>query len=100
MTRLEFDNKKVTEVYAKLIEVMQEAKLSVGEILVAYGNLGIVLGSSIKGYKGKIPSLEEIEKEYLQNRGPGLAMILQGYEVCSWYEDWEELMLTEEFKEE
>ena len=100
-TRLEFDEKKVSETHAKLIEVFREAKLGIGEILTVYGNLGVTLGASIKKYPEKIPPIEEIEKEYALHPDPGLALILQGAEVVSWYGDWERIMLEKQgIKEE
>ena len=47
--RLKFDPEKVSDVYEKLVEVFQDAKLTTGEILIAYGNLGYTLGASIQG---------------------------------------------------
>jgi hypothetical protein len=94
--RLEFDQKKVSEAHAKLIEVFREAKLGVGEILTVYGNLGVALGNSIKGYGQNMPQIGEIEIEYARSPDPGLALILQGAEVVSWYGDWERIMLEKQ----
>ena len=96
--RLEFNLEKVSDTHEKIIEVFQEAKLTVGEILVLYGNLGYTLGASIEGFKDKGPAIEELQKKYYTSPSPGIALMLQGAEITTWYGDWEKIQLgkTEE----
>lgn len=107
--RLPFDEKKVSDTYAKLVEVFQEAGLTASEILVAFTNLGYTLGASIAGIKGKGPGLEELEKKYYSmskeagdpHEKMGTALMLQSLTVATWYEDLRQLLLdTEDTKEE
>ena len=81
---------KANEALAKLISVFQETKLTVGEILIVYGNLGYALGASIEGYQEKGPSIEELKRLYYSQPSVGIAMMLQGITVTSWYESWAE----------
>jgi len=87
--KLEFDPDKVNRVYEKLVNIFQEEKLSVGEIIIAYGNLGYTLGASIEGYDGEGPSLEELTKKYYSDPTLGIALMIQGITVTSWYSSWE-----------
>lgn len=87
--KLEFDPDKVNRVYEKLVEIFQEEKLTVGEIIIAYGNLGYTLGASIEGYHEKGPSPEELEKLYYSHPTLGVALMVQAMTVTGWYEQWE-----------
>lgn len=107
--RLPFDEKKVSEAYAKLVEVFQEAGLTASEILVAYSNLGYTLGASIAGITGKGPGVEELERQYYMmdqatgdpHKKMGTALMLQSMTVATWYEDYRQLLLdTEDTKED
>jgi len=93
--QLKFDHKKTSDTYNSLVEIFRDAKLTIGEILVAYGNLGIALGTSIEN-KNETLAIEEIEKEYLRNPTPGLALILQGSEVVSWYKQHEQTIIKDD----
>ena len=84
-----FDTDKVQELHDQVIALFRDAKLTVGEILVAYGNVGRTLGGAIEGYTS-IPDVEDLEKEYYRKSTPGLALCLQGNEVISWYAKLEE----------
>ena len=72
----------------EVIEVFQKNKLTVGEILIVYGNLGYALGASIEGFDDKGPSISELNQLYYTKPTPGVALMLQGSLVTTWYEDW------------
>jgi len=102
---LEFSPEKVSEAHEKIVDMLKEKKLTVGELLVLYGNLGYTLGASIAGYKEKGPSPEELEKLYYtgssdRKKHLGVALMLQGMTVTSWYEDWKGIQLNEDIQEE
>lgn len=89
----QFDPEKCTTIYEQLVEVFknQEQPPTIGEIIIAYGNLGYALGASIEGFKGKGPSVEEVEKEYYANPGKiGFALMLAGLTTCTWYDSYME----------
>ena len=92
--RLEFDPDKVNRAYEKLVKIFQDEKLTVGEILIAYGNLGYTLGASIEGHQGEGPTTEELQRMYYTNPTPGVALMIQGIHVTSWYGDWERIQLN------
>ena len=87
--KLEFDPEKVNRVFERLVDIFQEEKLTVGEIIIAYGNLGYTLGASVAGYTDKGPSMEELNKMYYSQPSLGVALMIQGMTVTSWYGEWE-----------
>lgn len=94
--RLEFDPEKVNRAFEKLVQVFQDERLTVGEILIAYGNLGYTLGASIEGFDKEGPSIEELQKMYYMNPSAGVGLMIQGIHVTSWYSDWEKLQLNKQ----
>jgi hypothetical protein len=96
---MKFDEKKASQALSDLIDVFQKKKLTIGEILVVYGNLGYALGASIEGYDDKGPSISELEKLYYSNPTPGVALMLQGVTVTTWYEDWVKKLKEKQDKE-
>ena len=98
---LDFDPESCNDLYIKLVEVFQEAKPTIGEILIAYGNLGYTLGASIGRYSEKGPSFEELNELYYKEPGRlDIAMMLQGLTICSWYEDWEQIQTSQDTTKE
>jgi len=94
--RLDFDPEKVNRAFENLVKVFQDEKLTVGEIIIAYGNLGYTLGASIEGFDKNGPTIEELKKMYYTNPSVGVAMMIQGIHVTSWYSDWEKLQLNKQ----
>jgi len=94
--RLEFDPDKTNDTYEKLVNIFKDQKLTTGEILIAYGNLGYTLGASIAGYKGTGPSIEELKKSYYENPTVGVALMLAAFEITNWYEDWSKQKIKQE----
>ena len=90
---LSFDPDKCSDLYQELVEVFQKYKPTVGELLIAYSNLGYTLGASIGGYKDKGPSMEELEKLYYSQPSLDVALMLQAMTVGSWYDEWEKQVL-------
>lgn len=93
---LQFDPEKVEACYEELVEVFRKHGLSVGEILVAYGNLGYTLGASIDGHKGKGPTPEELKRLYYSKPSAGVALMLQGITVTSWYDEYAKIKVSAE----
>ena len=85
---LEFDPAKVEAAYEELVEVFRKYKLRVGEILIAYGNLGYTLGASVEGYKSNGPSVEDLQKLYYSRPSPGVGLMLQGITITTWYDQY------------
>jgi len=99
--RLTFNEEKCNQLYEELISIFQKHKPTVGEILIAYGNLGYSLGASIGGYEGKGPSIEELKKLYYTYPGRlDLALMLQGITVTTWHRDWEQIQTAEDTNKE
>lgn len=91
---LSFDPEKCALLYEELIKVFQKHKPTVGEILIAYGNLGYALGASIGGHEGSGPSVDKLKELYYSEPGKvDVALMLQGLLITSWYEDWEKKAL-------
>ena len=82
-----FDEDKVSKAHKDIIKIFNKHKLNVGEIVLLYGNLGYTLGASIGGYEGKGPSMEELQKAYYEKPSLAVAMMLNGANVTTWYED-------------
>lgn len=85
---LAFDPEKVDQCYKELVEVFRKHKLRVGEILIAYGNLGYTLGASVEGYGEKGPGLKELERLYYTQASAGLGLMLSGLTISSWYDTY------------
>ena len=98
-TTLEFDPEACNALYEDLVKVYQKHKPTVGSILINYGNLGYTLGASIQGYKDEGPSVEELNKMYYSNPSLGIALMLQGVTIVSWFSSWEEQQVKKETKE-
>lgn len=97
---LDFNPDKASKALEELIKVFQENRLTIGEILITYGNLGYSLGTSIAGFEGKGPSFDELQKLYYSSSGSratqiGVALALQGFTITTWYEDWARLTIEQ-----
>jgi hypothetical protein len=98
---LSFDPERCNDLYEALVEVFQEHKPTVGEIIIAYGNLGYTLGASIGGYPDKGPSIEALEKLYYEKPGDlAIALMMQGLTVTTWYRDWEQIQTAQDTNKE
>jgi len=98
--KLGFDPERCNNLYEELVEVFQKHRPTVGEIIVAMGNLCYTLGASIGKFK-KGPSFEEAKKlYYMDPKRVDLAMMMQGFTMTTWYGDWEELQLSKDTEEE
>jgi hypothetical protein len=85
---IEFNPERCTELYKEALEVFKKYKPTIGEILIAYGNLGYALGASIGNYKKKGPSIEELEKLYYSEpHRLDVALMLQGMLVTTWFDE-------------
>lgn len=94
---LSFDPVKCTKLYEELIKVFQNYKPTVGEILIAYGNLGYALGASIGGLENTGPDIEKLKELYYSNPGRlDLALMIQGLLVTTWYDDYEKKQVNPE----
>ena len=92
--RLDFNPRKCEQIYEELVKVFQKKKPTVAEILVALSNLTYTLGASIEGYKGSGPGLEDLQKIYYSEPGKvGIAMMLQGFTMATWYDDYKQQVL-------
>lgn len=81
------EREKANQALGELIEVLSKYKLRVQDLVVVYGNLGYAIGAAIEGYNGQEgPGLEELQKRYYSNPSIGVAMMLQGMLVTSWYD--------------
>ncbi len=78
---------KIDKAYADLVQVFNKYKLTVPEILIAYGNLGYALGASIGQYKDKGPSAQELELMYATKPSIDVALMLQGLTTTLWVDD-------------
>jgi hypothetical protein len=86
---LAFDPNKVEQCYSDLVDVFRKHKLRVGEILIAYGNLGYTLGASIEGYDEKGPGAEELKQLHMTQPSPGTGLMIQGLTITTWYEKYQ-----------
>lgn len=87
-----FDNERCEKLYTELVLVFQKYKPTVGEILIAYGNLGYTIGASIGGFNKEGPSVEELQKLYYTNpERIDVALMLQGITTTTWLEDLEKI---------
>jgi hypothetical protein len=87
---LAFDPEKTEKLYEDLVKLFAERRPTVGEILIAYGNLGYALGASIGGFSGEGPGVDELKELYYSNPGRlDIALMLQGLLITTWYDDWE-----------
>ncbi len=98
---LQFDPEKCDKLYTDLVEIFQKHKPTVGEILIAYGNLGYTLGASIGGFSKNGPSIEELKELYYKDSSGRLdiALMLSGLTVTTWYNDWESLQINKQIED-
>lgn len=98
---IQFDPDKCSEMYEELVEVFKKYHPTVGEILIAYGNLGYTLGASIGGYKDKGPGPEELQTLYYTMQQEPLskqisfALMGTGFQVLEWYDEWAQKLLKQ-----
>lgn len=83
---------KIDKAYSELVKVFNKHKLTVPEILIAYGNLGYTLGASIGGYKDKGPSAKDLELMYATKPTIDVALMLQGMTTTLWVDDLSKTM--------
>ncbi len=87
---LAFNPEKCNNLYTELVEVFQKIKPTIGEIIIAVGNLLYTVGASIEKYPEKGPSFEELKKLYYMNpKKIGLAMMMQGLTMTTWFQSYE-----------
>lgn len=89
-----FNNERCSKLYEELVQVFQKYQPTVGEILIAYGNLGYTLGASIgaKDSSSEGPSIEELKQIYYAEPGRlDIALMLNGLMITTWLEDIEKL---------
>ena len=90
--KLNFDPERCNDVLVELVEVFQKHKPTVGEIILALGNLCYTLGASIGKHSQPGPSVAEIQKLYYEHpERIDIALMAQGTLLSSWFGDWEEL---------
>lgn len=92
---LQFDPDKCSQLIGKLLEVFKENAPTVGEILVAYGNLGYSLGAAIEGHKSTGPDVTELKEKYYVKPTVGTALMLQGIEITNWFQDHKDETIKE-----
>lgn len=83
---------KIDKAYTELVKVFNKHKLTVPEILIAYGNLGYTLGASIGGYTDKGPSAKDLELMYATKPTIDVALMLQGMTTTLWVDDLNKTM--------
>lgn len=83
---------KIEKAYTELVKVFNKHKLTVPEILIAYGNLGYTLGASIGGYKDMGPSAKDLELLYATKPTIDVALMLQGLTTTLWVDDLNKTM--------
>ncbi len=92
--KLKFDPEACTKLYEDLVKVFQEHKPTVGEIIIALGNLQYSVGASIGGYNNeKGPGIEELQKLYYSNPSVDVALMIQGLQTTTWFDDYQEMQL-------
>lgn len=84
----ETDDTKVADTLNKILKIINKSSLTIGEILLLFGNLGYNLGASIAGFEGQGPSLEELKKEYYRNPTVDTGLMLQGLLITDWEKDF------------
>lgn len=91
---LHFNPKRCNDLFVDLVENFQKHKPTVGEIIIALGNLCYTLGASIGKFPKEGPSFEEVEKMYMvEPKRLDLALMMQGMLMTTWFSDWEKLQL-------
>lgn len=94
---LAFDPDKTSEALTEIVEVFKKYKLRAGEIAIVYGNLGYTLGASIAGYQGTGPGdIKELERLYYTSPTLGIALMLQGMQITTWYESHKEMTINKD----
>jgi hypothetical protein len=84
----EEEEEKTSETLDEIIQVLQKRKLREEDLVVLYGNLGYSIGVSMEGIDPQnAPGLEELQKQYHLKPTVGVAMMLQGIIISSWYSD-------------
>jgi hypothetical protein len=82
-----FNAERVNEVYEKFINLLQEKKLTVAELCILLGNTLYTVGASIEGFKDEGPDMEELNKRYYTKPTVGIAIMLNGMTLVSYFDD-------------
>jgi len=94
--KLGFDPNKASALLEELIEVFQRHRPTVGEIVTVSSNLLYTLGASIGQYGETGPGVDELKRLYYSEPGRmDVALMLQGLQMATWYEDWEKLRIKD-----
>lgn len=89
----EFDNDKISACIRDLEQVLAKHSMSVGELVLAYGNLGYKLGANIrrqtmdKNFVSEPPDIELLNKLYYLGATIDIALMINALHVASWIED-------------
>lgn len=84
---------KITNCLSNILELIQNNRFKVGELILLYGNLGYSIGASIEG---EAKTIEELNKLYYTNPTVGIALMLNGAMVNSWFDDYNKITKSEE----
>jgi hypothetical protein len=91
----EINNDAVGQTIQDIEAVLSKANLTVGELLLVYGNLGYRLGANLRRacYDDKFvsepPNLEKLNKLYYINPTEDIALMLTGLTVTAWVQSLE-----------
>jgi len=93
---LSFDPQRVQALMDDLMNAFKKHRPTVGEIVVALGNLSYNLGHSIGRHGDKMFTPDELQRAYLEKPGAiDIALMSQGMIMTAWYEDWAQIKLEE-----
>ncbi|HUU86419.1 MAG TPA: hypothetical protein VMX17_01530 [Candidatus Glassbacteria bacterium] len=83
----DLNEEKISEAHSEILNILQNKKLNVKELVLLYGNLGYTIGASIGGYQDKGPSEEEVLKMYMEKPSIDVALMAQGINITTWIDD-------------
>jgi len=86
----EVNEEKVLKILDKTRKLFNKHHPTIPEIILAYGNLGYMLGASMAGCEGVGPSEDEIRRAYYSKPTVDVAFMAQGLEMTRWRKHFEE----------
>lgn len=87
---MKFDTEKTDKVVGKVIDLINDQKLTLHEAVIVVGKLLYSMGAQFEGYKDGDPgpTLEEIRKKYYAEPNKlGTALIMTGLTIQTWLQD-------------
>jgi hypothetical protein len=88
-----YDPERAELVLRKVLKVFQKHRPTTSEIILILSNLTYSLGGSIESLTtNELPPIEELQKQYYTSPTIGVALMLQGLLISTWFENYQKTL--------